>query len=79
MAADYYLDSDTSPPIPSLFVTGSAAKAVGWAMARLDDVLEGQIGVYRGGPCGDFLGYAIKPKGQPPYFELAEASDEEEA
>ena len=75
MAADYFLDCDAKG-LRSRIITCSAAGARSRAIAMLYDVIQGRIAIYRGGPCGDFLGYAIKRIGQLPYFEPAEADDE---
>lgn len=69
-----YLDYDTTPPVRSRYLACKrlevAQKA---AFAQLNEVTEGQVGIYDNHVGAGFKGYAIKYPGQTPYFEAAPA------
>ena len=70
-----YLDySDVTPPAGPTSGKVAHSKTLDGAkreaLALLANAEEGQIGIYKD-YLGDFLGYAIKYRGQMPYFEEA--------
>lgn len=69
-----YLDSDTTPPIRSVYAGGrSLKKAIAVAESKLIEAdAEGQIGIYATAHGDTFHGYVIRYAGQSPYFEAAQ-------
>jgi hypothetical protein len=64
-----YLDCDTTPARRSRYCSAKRIeKAVEAAASIIDNVTEGQIGIYDG-YLGEFRGYVIKHAGSAPYFE----------
>ena len=72
-----YFDCDTTPPLKSRYLprAGSFDAIQDAAFKMLRGIDEGQIGVYSDHFGNGFLGYAIKYKGDAPYFETAPAND----
>lgn len=65
----FYLDHDTTPPTMSSYVYAKIDRAINAALARLNAVEQGQIGIYKSSMGGGFKGYAIKYPNGEPYFE----------
>jgi hypothetical protein len=69
-----YLDCDTTPPLASTGVRAKTVKsATKRALAMIEAVSEGQIGIYTAYGHGEFIGFVIKNSGETPYFEPAGA------
>ena len=72
-----FLDCDTTPALTSRYAKRKTKDAfVREALAMLDHVKEGQIGIYASRFGGTFYGYAIKYPGETPYFEEAQPEAE---
>jgi hypothetical protein len=70
LPATPWLDCDTTPALRGRYAKRKTPeKFKAEALRLLDDVTEGQIGIYASRFGGDFYGYAIKYAGKPAYFE----------
>ena len=67
-----YLDCDTTPIIRGRTVRGSLEAAKRAALKLIAFANEGQIGIYDNASGGQFYGYAIKYRGERPFFEERE-------
>lgn len=69
-AGTFYLDADcTGGHSHSVY---GARRAIEKAAEMLRAAGQGQVGIYRGGPVGEFVGFVLKDKGEPVMFEVAQ-------
>jgi hypothetical protein len=77
-----YLDCDTTPPVRSRITKGPGGftrkrldRAIKTAAQLLENVMEGQIGIYDDYAPAAFRGYVIKRPGESVYFERPEPEE----